>query len=188
MTVRGFLGWYLATVALVIASGAGVWHGIQSRRHLDAATIVLPSALEASSPSPQVGDAKPMQLTASDLVEPPPPKPHPPLSNAAPLPLPPLHVPRQSDGATQTASSATQPWIASLRPRPTRKVVAHTSTHRYPQTVIARRADVYPYYGPGPYAPAYPTGVAPWQVRHYAYYYPPYGYYPRYRYYYYPTD
>ena len=86
--------------------------------------------------------------------------------------------------ATRTASGATQPWIASVRPQPARKVVARASTHRYPQTVVAQRADVYPHGGPGAYEGAYPP--APWQVPRYAYYYPPYGYYPRYSYYYYP--
>ena len=184
MTVRGFLAWYLATVALVSASGAGAWHGIQSRRHLDTAAVVPPPASETSPPSPQLADARPMQLTASNQVEVTPPKVHPPRSNAAPLPLPPLPVPMQSHSATQTASGATQPWIAGIRPRPARKVVARASTHRYPQTVIAQRADVYPHSGPGAYERAYPP--APWQVPRYAYYYPPYGYYPRYSYYYYP--
>ena len=185
MTVRGFLAWYLAAVALVSASGAGAWHGIQSRRHLDAAAVVPPPASETSPPSPQLADAKPMQLTPSDQVEVTPPKLHPPQSNAAPLPLPPLHVPMQSDRATQTASGATRPWIAGLRPRSARKVASRASTHRYPQTVVAQRTDVYPYYGTGSYVLAYPTGVAPWPVRRYAYYYPSYGYYPRYSYYYY---
>ena len=188
MTVRGFVAWYLATGALGSASGVGARHGIQSRGHLDPAAVVLPPASETSPPSPQVADAKPMQFAASDQIEAAPPKLHPPQSNAAPLPLPPLHVPMHSDSPTQTAAGATQPGIASLRPRPARKVAARTSTHRYPQTVVARRPDVYPHYGPGSYVPAYPTGVAPWQVRHYAYYYPPYGYYPRFRYYYYPAD
>ncbi len=184
MTVRGFLACYLATVALVSASGAGAWHGIQSRRNLDTAAVVPPLASETSPPSPQVADAKPMQLTASDQVEVTPPKVHPLRSNAVPLPLPPLRVPMQSHSAARTGSGATQPWIASIRPRPARKVAARASTHRYPQTVVAQRADVYPHGGPDAYEGAYPP--APWQVPRYAYYYPPYGYYPRYSYYYYP--
>src|SRR4029077_7273794 len=69
MTVRGFLAWYLATVALVSASGVGAWHGIQSRRHLDTAAVVPLPASETSPPSQQIADARPMQLTASDQVE-----------------------------------------------------------------------------------------------------------------------
>ena len=92
----------------------------------------------------------------------------------------------QSHSAARTASGATQPWIASIRPRPARKVAARASTHRYPQTVIAQRAEDYPNDGSGSYARAYPP--APWQVPRYAYYYSPFGYYPRYSYYYYSTD
>jgi hypothetical protein len=188
MTVRGFLAWYLATVALVSVSGAGAWHGIQSHKHLDNAAVVQPPASETSPPTPQVADAKPMQLAASDQVEATPPKRHPPESNTAPLPLPPLHVPMQSGNKTQIASGAAQPWIASPRPRPAPKVTARASTHRYPQTVVVQRAAVYPNYGPRSYVLAYPTSVAPWEVRRYAYSYAPYGYYPRYRYYFYPAD
>ena len=187
MTVRGFLAWYLTTVVLVSASGAGAWHGIQSRRHINTAAVLPPPAMETSSSSPQVANAEPMQLTESGQFEVTPPKVHPPQSNAAPLPLPPLLVPMQSHSATQTASAgATPPWIASIRPRRPRKVAASASTHRYPRTVIVQRADIYPYRGPGSYVPAYPP--APWQVSRYAYYYPPYGYFPRHGYYYYPAN
>jgi hypothetical protein len=186
MTIRGFLGWYLTIVALVCASGAGAWHGIQSHRHLETAAVVPAVPSETSPPSPQVADAEPMRLAAApDQIEVTQPTVRP-QSNAAPLPLPPLHAPMPIHSATQTAPVATPPWIAGPRPRAARKVATRGSTHRYPQTVVARRPDVYPYDALGSYAGAYPP--APWRVSHYAYYYPPYGYYPRYSYYYYPPD
>ena len=117
-----------------------------------------------------------------------PPKLRPAQSGAAPQPLPPLRVPTQPGSGAQAAGGATQPWIAGLKPRFAPKVAARAPTHRYPRTVVAQRADIYPYYGPGSYVLAYPPSVAPSQIRRYAYYYPPYGYYTPYRLYYYPAD
>ena len=187
MTVRGFLAWYLTTVALVGVSGAAMWHGIQAHRHPDTAALVAPPA-ETSPPSAQVADVQPTQLAASDQAEATPSKLRTPQSGAAHQPLPPLRVPTQPGSAALAAGGATQPWIAGLKPRFPAKVAARAPTHRYPRTVVAQRADIYPYYGPGSYAFAYPPGVAPWQIRRYAYYYPPYGFYTPYRFYYYPAD
>lgn len=187
MTVRGFLAWYLTTVALVTASGAAMWHGIQSRKHLETAAAVASQPPATPPPSQQVADFKQTELAASqDQAAPP--KLRTLQSSSAALSLPPLRVPVQPDSSKQASGSATQPWIAGPKPRPSSKVVARAPTHRYPRTVVAQRAYGYTYYGPGSYVIAYPPSVAPWQMRRLAYRYPPYGYYARYPYYYYFAD
>jgi hypothetical protein len=185
MTVKGFLTWYLVTVTIATASGAAMWQGIQSRKHLGTAAVVATSAPE--TPTPRVADARQTQLAESQV---PATLPEPSLhqSGSAAALLPQLRAPMQSDNTARPGGGATQPWTG-LRPRPARKVATRSPAHRYPQTVVAHGADVYAAHGPGSYEPAYPPSVPPrWQMRRYAYYYPYYGYYPRYPYYYYSAD
>jgi hypothetical protein len=184
MTVRGFLTWYLTTVAIMTASGAGMWYGIQLRKNSETAAFVVPP-VETSPPSQQTAEVQQtLPTTPQDQAALP--RLRPSQSNAAALP--PLHVPMQSDNQRQAASSSTQPWIARLNPQHARKVAARAPTYRSPRTVVARGEDAYTYYSSRSYATAYPPAMAPWRMQRYGYYYPPYGYYRRYPYYYYSAD
>jgi hypothetical protein len=184
MTVRGFLTWYLMTVAVVTASGASMWYGIQIRKNADTAAVAA-SPSEASPPSQQVADLQ-QTLPATSQGEAAPPELHPPQSSTATLPQ--LHVPRQTGGARLAVNGATQPWIAGRKSQPVQEVAPQAPTHRYPRIVVARGTGVHTDNESGSYVIAYPPAMPLWRMRRYAYYYPPYGYYPRYPYYYYSAD
>ena len=182
MTVRGFLAWYLGTVAMVSASGAVMWHGIQSRRHVDTATVMAPQPPATPAPPQAVAEAGPQQPVAAPS-QPALPKLQAHQSPSAALPVPPLRPTPPADHTTRVASRATQPWSYAASPRPAAKAAARAPRYQPPPPMPAQAEQANPGYGPGPYVVAYPPAeVAPWQMPPYAYryYYPYRRYYVRY--------
>ena len=162
MTMRGFLAYYLGTVMVIGAAGAGTYHALVLRH---AATEA------AATPAKPVVEAE----TALQDVAPPAPAP------AATVPLAePLHVrpvPKLRPHVTAAGRSIVR--------HPLRTVAAEHSTAHRPTTVASLRREV-PVYRPAPYMA--PPRLAPPAVSYYAYpAYSPYAgyytYYPRYGYY-----
>jgi hypothetical protein len=178
MTVRGFLAWYLTTVAMVGVSGAAMWHGIQSRKQLEQVALIAPQTSPAPMVSQTVAEPSPPQATVTQNQSSPPKPP-----TAAVSPLPALR-PAPVDHTTHVASTALSRRYPATRSRPTATVALHPPRYHYPPVVVAQGAEPYPSYPPGPYVAAYPpVAVAPWQVQAYPYYYRYYRYYARYPYY-----
>jgi hypothetical protein len=169
MTVRGFLTWYLGTVATVSASGAVMWHDIQSRKHVDIAAIVAPPPTPA--PVMNVTDVSP-QSPAAEPIQAPLPKAASRRSQTASLPVPPLPAAQPATNATRVVSGSTR----VAKPRLTAKSVPRTPMYQSPDV------ERYPGYASG-YAAAYPPAiVAPWQMQPYPGYHPYRRYYVRYPY------
>jgi hypothetical protein len=181
MTPRGFLAWYLGTVAMVTASGAVMWHDLQSRKHTDRTAAVAPRVTPA--PVTAVADAQPRSAEPNQA---PSAKPVPQRSQLAstPLPIPPT-PPTMQAGAhpTRVASSAPQSTTRTARARPMARAVPRVPSYQSPSYAGPPEIDSYPGYASG-YAPAYPRAVmAPWQMQSYPGYYPYRRYYVRYPYY-----
>lgn len=179
MTIRGFLAWYLTTVAMVGVSGAALWQGIQTRKQMESIVAVAPQA-----PAPVLAEVEsrpPVTAPAPAAL----PTPRPQQSSAATaLPAPPLRPAPPAGRGARVASSALSRSTSAQKPRPAARTVARAPSYRYPPAVAAQGAGAYPGYGPGSYVVAAPpVVVAPWQTRRYSYYYPYYGYYVRYPYY-----
>ena len=166
MTVRGFLAWYLGTVAMVSAAGAVMWHGIQLRKHAEIAAVVAPQPPATPAPPQTVAEAQPQQpVVEQNQTVLPALRPH--RSSTASLPLPPLHAAPPPDRSARVASGATQPWTPTAKPRAAARVTARAPSYRYqyPPSVAVREAEPYPGYGSGSYVVAYPPAmVAPWQM------------------------
>jgi hypothetical protein len=175
MTVRGFLAWYLTTVAMIGASGAAMWHGIESRKQLERIALIVPHASPAPAASQSAAETPlpPAQNQSS------PPKPR----VAATSPLPALRA-APVDHTSRVASVALRPGVVAARPRPATRVTVHPPRYRYPPAGVAQEPAPYPSYPPESYVVAYPpVAVAPWQMRGYPYTYPYYRHYARYPYY-----
>jgi len=174
MTVRGFLVWYLGTVALVGGVGATTWHGIQMRRHVETAGVVGPPLALPVAPEPAVvADVKPQQPLAEPAPRAAPVRQQ--KSQTASLPVPPLRAAPPATRATHVAGV-----VHTMKPRVIAK--ATVPAPGYPPTPHPQPPP-YPGYASG-YAVAYPpVAVAPWQMQPYQAYYPYRRYYMRSPYY-----
>jgi hypothetical protein len=166
MTVRGFLAWYLGSVAMASALGAVMWYDIHVRRHVDSVAVIAPAIMPAQMATandvpPAIAAVEATQATPNKAV------------SAGP----------------RTVSTPVSPPRAASSPGHAIRGAGNTAKAR-PVIRTARRAQSYHRPGlpdwdayPG-YASAYPQAVfAPWQMQPYAGYYAYRRYYPTYPYY-----